>query len=111
MNLRAVQAIISTRWPRLPHLLQASCRLSSDVPLFCGLWGSDRRAYRHRRLSYGAFIVPGLIMLAPDTKRVEHSFAIYFPKFVGTIYESSAPISASDRDRYVGAAATRLCSA
>ena len=45
--------------------------------------------------SYGAFIVPGLIMLTVLTQSVQNaSFGIYFPKFIGTIYEHlSAPIS------------------
>ena len=55
-------------------------------------------------MPYGAFIVPGLIMLALFTQSISNaSFGIYFPKFTGTIYEIlSAPISAV-RDRH------RLC--
>ena len=46
-------------------------------------------------VSYGAFIVPGLIMLSLLTQSISNaSFGIYFPKFTGTIYEIlSAPIS------------------
>jgi ABC-2 type transport system permease protein len=46
-------------------------------------------------ISYGAFIVPGLIMLSLLTQSVSNaSFGIYFPKFTGTIYELlSAPVS------------------
>ncbi|TIO71861.1 MAG: sugar ABC transporter permease, partial [Mesorhizobium sp.] len=46
-------------------------------------------------VSYGAFIVPGLIMLSLLTQSISNaSFAIYFPKFVGSIYELlSAPVS------------------
>src|SRR6185369_15867287 len=46
-------------------------------------------------VTYGAFIVPGLIMLSLLTQSIANaSFAIYFPKFVGTIYELlSAPVS------------------
>jgi ABC-2 type transport system permease protein len=46
-------------------------------------------------VSYGAFIVPGLIMLTVLTQAISNaSFGIYFPKFVGTIYELlSAPVS------------------
>ena len=46
-------------------------------------------------VSYGAFIVPGLIMLALFTESISNaSFGIYFPKFTGTIYELlSAPVS------------------
>ena len=59
---------------------------------------------------YGAFIVPGLIMLSLLTQSIANaSFAIYFPKFTGTIYEIlSAPISAFEiLLGYVGAAATK----
>jgi ABC-2 type transport system permease protein len=59
---------------------------------------------------YGAFIVPGLVMLALLTQSVTNaSFGIYFPKFVGTIYELlSAPISPVEIvTAYVGAAATK----
>jgi ABC-2 type transport system permease protein len=59
---------------------------------------------------YGAFIVPGLIMLSVLTQSLSNaSFGIYFPKFTGTIYELlSAPISAFEIViGYVGAAATK----
>ena len=61
-------------------------------------------------VSYGAFIVPGLIMLALFTESISNaSFGIYFPKFTGTIYELlSAPISYLEIVlAYVGAAATK----
>lgn len=61
-------------------------------------------------VSYGAFIVPGLIMLAVMTQSTANaSFGIYFPKFIGTIYELlSAPISFLEIViGYVGAAATK----
>jgi ABC-2 type transport system permease protein len=61
-------------------------------------------------VSYGAFIVPGLIMLALFTVSISNaSFGIYFPKFTGTIYELlSAPISPVEIVlAYVGAAATK----
>ena len=60
--------------------------------------------------SYGAFIVPGLIMLALFTESLSNaSFGIYFPKFTGTIYELlSAPVSFVEIViAYVGAAATK----
>ncbi len=59
---------------------------------------------------YGAFIVPGLIMLSLFTESLSNaSFGIYFPKFTGTIYEIlSAPVSAFEIVLgYVGAAATK----
>jgi len=61
-------------------------------------------------VSYGAFIVPGLIMMMLLTQSVANaSFGIYFPKFTGTIYELlSAPVSAFEIVLgYVGAAATK----
>jgi ABC-2 type transport system permease protein len=61
-------------------------------------------------VSYGAFIVPGLIMLSLLTQSISNaSFGIYFPKFVGTIYELlSAPVSYLEIViAYVGAAATK----
>jgi ABC-2 type transport system permease protein len=61
-------------------------------------------------VTYGAFIVPGLVMLSLLTQSVTNaSFGIYFPRFTGTIYELlSAPISAAEIViGYVGAAATK----
>jgi len=61
-------------------------------------------------ISYGSFIVPGLIMLTVLTQSISNaSFGIYFPRFTGTIYEIlSAPISYFDIVcGYVGAAATK----
>jgi ABC-2 type transport system permease protein len=61
-------------------------------------------------VSYGAFIVPGLIMLSVMTQAISNaSFGIYFPKFIGTIYELlSAPINFLEIVLgYVGAAATK----
>ena len=61
-------------------------------------------------ISYGAFIVPGLIMLMLLTQSVTNaSFGIYFPRFTGTIYEIlSAPVSYFEVVLgYVGAAATK----
>jgi ABC-2 type transport system permease protein len=61
-------------------------------------------------VSYGAFIVPGLIMLNLLTNSISNaSFGIYFPKFVGTVYELlSAPVSTFEVVLgYVGAAATK----
>ncbi len=61
-------------------------------------------------VSYGAFIVPGLIMLTVMTQSISNaSFGIYFPKFIGTIYELlSAPVNFLEIVMgYVGAAATK----
>ena len=61
-------------------------------------------------VSYGTFIVPGLIMLSVITQSISNaSFGIYFPKFIGTIFELlSAPINFLEIVLgYVGAAATK----
>ena len=61
-------------------------------------------------ISYGTFIVPGLVMLSLLTQSIANaSFGIYFPKFTGTIYELlSAPVSSFEAVLgYVGAAATK----
>ncbi|BBM02019.1 ABC transporter permease [Microbulbifer sp. GL-2] len=61
-------------------------------------------------VSYGAFIIPGLIMLALLSESISNaSFGIFFPKFSGTIYEVlSAPVSAFEIVAgYVGAAASK----
>ena len=61
-------------------------------------------------VAYGAFIVPGLVMLSVMTQSISNaSFGIYFPKFIGTIYEHlSAPVSFLEiLLGYVGAAATK----
>ena len=61
-------------------------------------------------IAYGSFIVPGLIMLTVITQAISNgAFGIYFPKFIGSIYEVlSAPISAAEIVvGYVGAAATK----
>ena len=61
-------------------------------------------------VAYGAFIVPGLIMLSVITQGISNaSFGIYFPKFIGTVYELlSAPVSFLEIVLgYVGAAATK----
>jgi ABC-2 type transport system permease protein len=61
-------------------------------------------------ITYGAFIVPGLIMLSLLTQSISNaSFGIYFPKFTGTIYELlSAPVSTAEIViAYVGAAASK----
>jgi len=72
--------------------------------------GHSARMARIDGVSYGAFIVPGLIMLSILTESISNaSFGIYMPKYAGTIYEVlSAPISALEIViGYVGAAATK----
>ena len=72
--------------------------------------GSNIRVEATGGVPYGAFIVPGLIMLSLFTQSIFNaSFGIFFPKFTGTIYELlSAPISPLETViGYVGAAATK----
>ena len=76
--------------------------------VFGGAIGS--RIQEIEGVSYGAFIVPGLVLLSVFTQSVTNaSFGIYFPRFTGTIYEIlSAPVSAFEIViGYVGAAATK----
>ncbi len=76
--------------------------------VFGGAIGS--RIQEVEGVSYGSFIVPGLIMLTVLTQSVSNaSFGIYFPKFIGTMYELlSAPVSFLEIViGYVGAAATK----
>jgi ABC-2 type transport system permease protein len=76
--------------------------------VFGGAIGS--RMSQVQGVSYGAFIVPGLIMMSLLTQSISNaSFGIYFPKFTGTIYEIlSAPLSAVETVLgYVGAAASK----
>ena len=71
---------------------------------------ASSRVQQVDNVPYGAFIVPGLIMLSLFTQSISNaSFGIYFPKFIGTIYEIlSAPISYFEVVvAYVGAAATK----
>ncbi len=83
-----------------------------STSLYFVVFGSaiGSRMARVGGVSYGAFIVPGLIMLSVLTASISNaSFGIYFPKFTGTIYEIlSAPISYVEMIiGYVGAAATK----
>ena len=80
--------------------------------LYFGVFGAaiGSRIDQVEGVSYGAFIVPGLIMLSVMTQALSNaSFGIYFPKFIGTIYELlSAPVSFFEIVLgFVGAAATK----
>src|SRR4051794_20437668 len=93
-------------------LLQSVVTPVISTSLYFVVFGSaiGSRMSRVGGVSYGAFIVPGLIMLSVLTASISNaSFGIYFPKFTGTIYEIlSAPISAFEIvTAYVGAAATK----
>jgi ABC-2 type transport system permease protein len=113
MNLRAVRAIYvfeMARWKRT--LLQSVVSPVITTSLYFLVFGAaiGSRIPELGGVSYGAFIVPGLTMLMLLTQSISNaSFGIYFPRFVGTIYEIlSAPISAMEIVLgYVGAAATK----
>ncbi|HXT96172.1 MAG TPA: ABC transporter permease [Polyangia bacterium] len=93
-------------------LLQSVVTPVITTSLYFVVFGSaiGSRMSRVGGVPYGAFIVPGLIMLSVLTASISNaSFGIYFPKFTGTIYELlSAPISFLEMIiGYVGAAATK----
>jgi len=93
-------------------LLQSIISPVVSTSLYFVVFGSaiGTRMTEIQGVTYGAFIVPGLIMLSLLTESISNaSFGIYFPKFTGTIYEIlSAPISAFEIViGYVGAAATK----
>jgi ABC-2 type transport system permease protein len=113
MNLYAVQAIFKfemARWLRTLGQSLFSPVLSTS--LYFIVFGSaiGSRMVAVDGVSYGAFIVPGLIMLSILTESVSNSsFGIFMPKWAGTIYELlSAPVSPIEAVcGYVGAAATK----
>jgi ABC-2 type transport system permease protein len=113
INLRAVRAIYlyeMARWRRT--LMQSVISPVISTSLYFVVFGAaiGSRISEVEGISYGAFIVPGLIMLLLLTQSIANaSFGIYFPKFIGTIYEVlSAPVSYLEIVLgYVGAAATK----
>jgi ABC-2 type transport system permease protein len=113
MNLEAVKAIYKfemARTFRTPW--QSILAPVISTSLYFVVFGSaiGSRITEIDGVSYGAFIVPGLIMLMILTQSVSNgSFGIYFPKFLGTIYELlSAPVSPLEIViGYVGAAASK----
>jgi ABC-2 type transport system permease protein len=113
MNLYAVQAIYLFEMARTWRtLLQSIVSPVISTSLYFVVFGAaiGSRIAEIDGVSYGAFIVPGLIMLSLLTQSIANaSFGIYFPKFVGTIYELlSAPVSYFEIVlAYVGAAATK----
>ena len=113
MNLRAVWAIYSFEMARTGRtLLQSILSPVISTCLYFVVFGAaiGSRITEIEGIDYGAFIVPGLIMLMLLTQSTANaSFGIYFPKFVGTIYELlSAPVSYIEIVLgYVGAAATK----
>jgi ABC-2 type transport system permease protein len=113
MNTHAIAAIYKFELARTWRtLLQSIASPVISTALYFVVFGSaiGSRMTAIDGISYGAFIVPGLMMLTILTESVANaSFGIYMPKFSGTIYEVlSAPISAIEIVvGYVGAAATK----
>ena len=113
MNWRAVWAIYRFEMARTGRtLFQSIVSPVISTSLYFVVFGSaiGSRMPEIEGVSYGSFIVPGLIMMTLLTQSVSNaSFGIYFPKFVGTIFEMlSAPVSYFEIVLgYVGAAATK----
>jgi ABC-2 type transport system permease protein len=113
MNLHAVAAIYNFEMGRARRtLMQSIVSPVLSTALYFVVFGSaiGGRIPEIDGVSYGAFIVPGLIMLSLLTQSIANaSFGIYFPRFTGTIYELlSAPISPFEVVLgYVGAAASK----
>jgi len=113
MNFRAVRAIYLFEMARTWRtLLQSIVAPVVSTSLYFVVFGAaiGSRITSVEGVSYGTFIVPGLVMLSVLTQSIANaSFGIYFLKFVGTIYEIlSAPISYFEIVvGYVGAAATK----
>jgi ABC-2 type transport system permease protein len=113
MNLYAVRAIYRFEMARAGRtLMQSIVSPVISTSLYFVVFGAaiGSRIPEVDGISYGAFIVPGLVMLSLLTQSIANaSFGIYFPKFTGTIYELlSAPVSYFELTvSYVGAAATK----
>jgi ABC-2 type transport system permease protein len=113
VNLHAVRAIYGFEMARTRRtLMQSVISPVVSTSLYFVVFGAaiGSRIQSVGGVSYGAFIVPGLIMLSLLTQSVSNaSFGIYFPRFSGTIYELlSAPVSPLETVLgYVGAAATK----
>ena len=113
MNLHAIKAIYRFEMARTRRtIMQSIISPVISTSLYFVVFGSaiGSRMQSVEGVSYGAFIVPGLIMLSLLTQSISNaSFGIYFPKFTGTIYELlSAPVSPFEAVlSYVGAAATK----
>jgi len=112
-NRHGVWAIYKFEMARaLRTLLQSIVTPVITTSLYFVVFGAaiGSRMTEVNGVSYGSFIVPGLIMLSLLTQSISNaSFGIYFPKFTGTVYELlSAPISSMEIVvAYVGAAATK----
>jgi len=113
VNFRAVRAIYLFEMARMKRtILQSVVSPVISTSLYFIVFGAaiGSRIEEIDGVAYGAFIVPGLVMLTLLQNSISNaSFGIYFPKFVGTIYEVlSAPVSYIEIVLgYVGAAATK----
>jgi len=113
MNVRAIQAIYRAEMARTRRtILQSVVAPVLSTSLYFVVFGAaiGSKIATVDGVAYGAFIVPGLMMLSLLTQSIANaSFGIYFPRFVGTIYEIlSAPVSPIEIViGYVGAAATK----
>jgi ABC-2 type transport system permease protein len=113
VNFHAIRAIYVFEMARtFRTLLQSIVTPVISTSLYFVVFGAaiGSRIDDIEGVSYGAFIVPGLIMLSLLTQSISNaSFGIFFPKFTGTIYEIlSAPVSYIEIViSYVGAAATK----
>ena len=113
MNFHSVKAIYKFEMQRFFRtILQSFVSPVLSASLYFIVFGAamGSRISQVEGIAYGSFIVPGLIMLTVITQAISNgAFGIYFPKFIGSIYEVlSAPISAAEIVvGYVGAAATK----
>jgi ABC-2 type transport system permease protein len=113
MNFHAIRAIYLFEMNRTKRTIMQSiiAPVLSTVLFFVVFGGAiGSRMQQVEGVDYGAFIVPGLIMLSLLTQSVSNAaFGIYFPRFIGSIYELlSAPISFVEIViSFVGAAATK----
>lgn len=113
MNFHAIRAMYMFEMARAWRtVLQSIVAPVISTSLYFVVFGAaiGSRIAEIDGISYGAFIVPGLVMLSLLTQSVSNaSFGIFFPKFTGTIYELlSAPVSYPEIVlSYVGAAATK----
>ena len=113
MNLHGVKAIFGFEMARMRRtLMQSVASPVLSTSLYFVVFGAaiGSRVEQIDGIGYGAFIVPGLIMMAILVQSVSNgAFGIYMPKFSGTVYELlSAPVSATEiMLGYVGAAACK----
>ena len=113
MNIHAVRAIYLSEMSRTRRtLFQSIVSPVVTTSLYFVVFGAaiGSRIEQIDNIDYGSYIVPGLIMLMVLTQSTTNAaFGIYFPRFLGTVYELlSAPISSTEAVLgYVGAAATK----